>query len=339
MLSRKRAYMEQIDTKAKKRTRVRVELLDCPPVNSINDLIEIGKSLRFYKNLDIVMLWRIIPYLQELEQMIGMDLLKQTLFYQIIYYLQGMHNRNKNDEYLHSVIYGSPGCGKTTVAKIIAKLYQAMGILSENGLFKTATRDDLVAGYLGQTSIKTKKLLNSCLGGVLFIDEAYSLAPRDSDRDSFSKECIDTLNAFLSEHKSDFCCIIAGYENEIKNCFFNMNQGLERRFPWVHRIAEYSYQQLTDIFLQMVTKINWSTNVDKENLNKIFKDNKELFKFAGGDVETFLSKCKMFHAKRVFTLSKEHKYILSKRDIDDAIEYLIKNQTIKEDKAPDHFYI
>ena len=87
---------------------------------------------------------------------------------------------------------------------------------TKDGIFKIAKREDFVGEYLGQTAIKTKKLLKSCLGGVLFIDEAYALGPGQKDRDSFSKEAIDTLNAFLSENKDNFCCIIAGYENDIK---------------------------------------------------------------------------------------------------------------------------
>ena len=167
-----------------KRQRPRIKLEDAPQVHSLKNLIELSNSFKFYKNLDIVMLWRIAPYLQELDKMVGMESLKETVFYQVIYYLQGMHKKSRNEEYLHTVIYGPPGCGKTTVAKIIGKIYQSLNILSANGTFKVAYRDDLVAGYLGQTAAKTKKLLQSSVGGVLFIDEVYSLAPRSNDRES-----------------------------------------------------------------------------------------------------------------------------------------------------------
>ena len=169
-----------------------------------------------------------------------MKCLKETVFYQILYYLQNMHLRDNSSEYLHTMIYGTPGCGKTTVAQIIGKIYQTLGVLSRNGIFKIAHRDDFIAGYLGQTATKTQKLLKSCIGGILFIDEVYSLAPRENDKDSFSKEALDTLTAFLSEHKNDFCCIAAGYEEDVENCFFAMNKGLKRRFPWVHKIDNYT---------------------------------------------------------------------------------------------------
>jgi SpoVK/Ycf46/Vps4 family AAA+-type ATPase len=321
-----------------KRAKPRLKLQKAPAVNSIKDLIELGQSIKFYKNLDTIMLWRITPYLQELDQLIGMESLKETIFYQVIYYLQGMQTKNQNEEYLHTVIYGNPGCGKTTVAKIIGQLYKAMNILSADGTFKIAQRDDLVAGYLGQTAAKTKKLLKSCLGGILFIDEVYSLAPRQTDRDSFAKEAIDTITGFLSEHKNDFCCIVAGYEDEIRNCFFAMNKGLERRFPWVHRISAYSSTDLYKIFVKMVRDMNWDIAFSQHDLTTILEQHKDLFSNAGGDIETFLTKCKMIHSYRVFSLDKDHKFVLTNDDLTKAMEFLQKNNQKEKDEPPFGMY-
>jgi SpoVK/Ycf46/Vps4 family AAA+-type ATPase len=319
------------DTKIQKKSEFTFE--DSPPVFSLQDLINIGNSYKFYKNIDSVMLWRMTPFLEELNKMIGMTSLKKTVFYQVIYYLQGMHKKNLNEEYLHTVIYGNPGCGKTTIAKIIGKIYQSMNILSDDCIFKVVGRDDFVAGYLGQTAIKTKKLLNSCIGGVLFIDEVYSLAPRDNDKDSFSKEAIDTLNGFLSEHKNDLCCIIAGYEEEVNGCFFAMNKGLERRFPWVHRIEEYTENELYLIFIKMLRDMKWECSVSEKELVQTLKINKKLFKNAGGDIETFLSKCKMIHSMRVFSLEdkEKKKFILTMEDIEKTIEFIKENNIKKEE--------
>jgi SpoVK/Ycf46/Vps4 family AAA+-type ATPase len=318
----------RLDMKEQKkvnRRKVRLnKLVKAPPINSIKDLIEIGHSVNLYKNLDTIMLWRITPYLEELDKMIGMQSLKQSIFHQILYYIQGMHTKNSN-EYLHIMIFGPPGCGKTTVAKIIAKIYQNMGILSKKGTFKIAHRDDFIAGYLGQTAIKTQKLLKSCIGGVLFIDEVYSLAPRDNDRDSFSKEAIDILNAFLSENKQNFCCIAAGYEEEVKKTFFNMNKGLRRRFPWIHKIEEYSSTELSEILLKMIREQNWKISINNNKLIEIIENNKFLFKFGGGDIETFVDKCKIMHSTRVFSLNPEHKFILTEKDLLNSIEILKKN--------------
>lgn len=338
-LRKRKAHSMETSNNKKARLKPRMKLENAPSVANLKDLIKLSKSLKFYKNIDIVMLWRVAPYLEELDAMIGMDSLKETVFFQVIYYLQGMHSKNRNEEYLHTAIFGAPGTGKTTVAKIIGKIYQSLNILSPGGTFKVAYRDDFVAQYLGQTAIKTKKLLTSCIGGVLFIDEVYALAPRNNDRDSFSKEAIDTLNAFLSEHKNDFCCIIAGYKDEVENCFFGMNRGLERRFPWSHTIEEYKSKELYQIFMKMVKDMNWNVSFDDAFLIDIIDKKKDLFKFAGGSIETLLSKAKIFHSARVFTLDKEHKFILNKEDVNKAIDYIEKNTKREEDKAPEFMYM
>ena len=330
MTTKRRTDMNEQYKTAKKRRRPRIKLAEAPPINSLPDLIEIGQSVKFYKNLNSIMLWRITPYLEELDSLIGMETLKESVFCQILYYIQDLHVRN-SEEYLHTMLFGPPGTGKTTVAKIIAKIYQGLGILSKSGPFRIAHRDDFVAGYLGQTAIKTQKLLKSCLGGVLFIDEVYALAPRDSDRDSFSKEALDTLTAFLSEHKKDFCCIAAGYEDDIEGCFFAMNQGLKRRFPWVHKIDKYTPSELARIFFKMVDEVKWEASVKECEVTEVIKDNKDLFENAGGDIETFLTKCKMVHARRVFGLGPEHKFVLTKKDLEDGVE-LVKTHKGSKDK-------
>ena len=330
-MSKRKNTMSTHSSSNKRRHIPILKLENVPIVNSIHDLIELSKSIKLYKNIDIVMLWRITPYLENLDKMIGMKSLKDSILYQVIYYLKGFHLKNKNEEYLHTMIMGSPGTGKTTIARIIGQIYQAMGILSENGPFRIAYRDDFVAGYLGQTAIKTRKLLTSCIGGVLFVDEIYSLGPGKEDRDSFSKECMDTITSFLSEHKNDFCFIGAGYEEDIKKCFFSGNKGLERRFQWNHKIDKYDEGDLTDIFLKMLNEMNWQVVIDKNDIKQIIKSNIKFFKNAGGDIETFLSKCKMVHAKRVFSLDSDHMFILTKIDIDNALE-LMKKYMLKEDK-------
>ena len=167
----------------------------------------------------------------------------------------------------------------------------------------------------------------------------YALAPRDSDRDSFSKEALDTLTAFLSEHKNDFCCIAAGYEHEIETCFFAMNQGLKRRFPWVHKIEEYSPMELAQIFFKMVGEAKWETSMKLKGVAEIIKKNKCYFKHAGGDIETFLSKCKMVHATRVIGLDKLHRFVLTKKDILNGIKLVKKHKKEKKDPAPMSLYM
>jgi hypothetical protein len=222
----------------------------------------------------------------------------------------------------------------TTVAKIIAKIYQGLGILSKNGSFKIAHRDDFIAGYLGQTALKTQKLLKSCLGGVLFIDEVYALAPRKEDKDSFSKEALDILCSFLSEHANDFCCIAAGYEKDINECFFAMNQGLKRRFPWVHKIDEYTSDDLSQILCNKIREMNWELSTDVKIISQIIENNKELFKYTGGDIENFVTKCKIAHARRVISLDKEHKFVLTREDLEKGLEMMKNTKTVVKLNPP-----
>ena len=313
-----------------------------PLISNLDDLIAIGQSKIDYKNINCRMLRKITPHLMSLTKMIGMKSVKESVFGQVIYYLQDMHETHSQPDsitignYLHTMICGGPGSGKTELAKIIAKIYQSAGILSRNGPFRIAHRDDLVAKYVGQTAIKTRELLLSCLGGVLFIDEAYSLSPGKGDRDTFGKEALDTLTAFLSEYKDSFCCIIAGYEDDLRDCLFGTNKGLERRFPWVHKVDEYTSKELGEIFKQMVRKIGW-TFADESIIVPAIESNKDLFKFNGGSVESFLDKLRTIHAKRVVNSESDVKKSITKTDMDLTIE-LVKSQVKEEDMSHLRFY-
>lgn len=326
--------MNTLPTRTKKR---RMKLEPPPQVSNLADLIALGKGDKCYTNINMIRLLRVVPHLEELAKMIGLEEVKKTIFTQTIYYLQDMHLRGANKtptdgDYLHTLIIGPPGHGKTVVAKIISKIYQAMGILSENGPFVTVKRSDLIGEYLGTTSPKTEKVLQSSIGGVLFIDEVYSLAPRDNDRDSFSKEAIDAINSFLSEHKHDVCCIVAGYEDDVKKCFFQANQGLESRFPWKHKIVEYTPKEKAQIFVKMAEEKKWSLDFNESFLEEKIRGSPTFFKNAGRDIETFLSKCKMCHAIRVFGKDESLKYTMTKDDVSSTFEDMKKGE--KDDDHP-----
>lgn len=220
----------------------------------------------------------------------------------------------------------------TTVAKLIGEMYKNMGILSPDGIFRIAKREDFVAEYLGQTAIKTKKLLEQCKGGVLFIDEVYALGPGKKDSDSFSKEAIDTINVFLSEHHNTFCCIIAGYEEDIKHCFFSVNQGLERRFQWTHHIGSYSNQDLVDIFFKLLSESCWTTSIDPGVVLDCVDANPSLFESFGGAMENLMTKCKMAHAKRLLNCTDVKKHELTNEDVIEGVELMRVNQIKVDDK-------
>jgi SpoVK/Ycf46/Vps4 family AAA+-type ATPase len=242
-----------------------------------------------------------------------MKSLKETIFYQIMYFVQSLHTGSESD-YKHTVIYGPPGTGKTEIAKIIGRLYSKMGILKK-GTFKKVSRNDLIAGYLGQTAIKTRQVIDECLGGCLFIDEAYSLSSTDKTQDIFSKECIDILCEALSEHRDDLMVIIAGYENEIKNCFFNANEGLESRFIWRFKIDKYTANELMRIFIKKTNKNDWIIICEEPELEKWFCENIDNFKHYGRDMELLFTFVKIAHSGRIYGLSPDNKKKIVLEDV------------------------
>ena len=260
-----------------------------------------------------------------------MSELKNNIVEQIIYFVQNLHvNKDMSGDFMHTVIYGPPGTGKTEVAKLIGIIYSKIGIL-ENGTFKKVTRSDLVAGYLGQTALKTRDVIKEALGGVLFIDEAYALGNIEK-RDSFSKECIDTLCESLSDYKSNLMVIIAGYEKDLKECFFNYNQGLDSRFTWRFKIDNYEAKDMYDIFIKKVKDNGWFIHENSNIKIEWFQKNKVYFPFFGRDIETLLAKVKIAHSKRVFCKGEDEKKKITFVDLEKGFEMFIKNSDNKSKK-------
>jgi len=309
-------------------------------INSLNDLLKMIDDNPLIDNIeyniDMLAMHRIKNDLKELQAMIGMQSLKDSIIDQIIYFVQNFHQINKTSEgdFMHTVIYGPPGTGKTEIAKIIGNIFAKLGILKE-GTFKKVTRSDLVAGYLGQTARLTKKVILESLGGVLFIDEAYALGNNEK-RDSFAKECIDTLCEALSDYKGSIMVIIAGYEKELKDCFFSYNQGLESRFTWRFETGNYTPTELRQIFIKKINENGWSIDTEDEISIEWFEKNKDHFKYFGRDIEVLFTKTKIAHSKRVFCKNKECKTKINKEDLDKGLELFLKNTHAA--KNPDFNY-
>ena len=291
-------------------------------INTLDDLIELGKSYDSTKryNIDMKMLNKLVEPLTELNNLIGMRKVKNDIIDHIIFYLQKLDN--KNVDMLHTVIEGPPGVGKTELGKILGKIYLGMGIL-KNNVFKKVSRSDMIAKYLGQTASKTEDLINSCKGGVMFIDEVYSLGNKDT-KDSFSKEAIDTLNMKLSDMKNDFICIVAGYPREIDECFFAYNIGLNSRFPVRFSIDPYTPIELLKIFKQFVEKNEWTLDISIKP--SFFKKNYDEFKNYGRDMELLFTKCKRSHSKRIFDDKNSTRKEITLDDLNIAFENFLLNK-------------
>jgi SpoVK/Ycf46/Vps4 family AAA+-type ATPase len=307
-------------------------------INSIDDIIQLTEKYKLDPeikyNINMKALHNIKEPLQELNNMIGMTELKNNIVDQILYFVQELH-KNKSDsgvtgDFMHTVIYGPPGTGKTEIAKMMGNIYSKIGILNK-GTFKKVTRSDLIAGYLGQTAIKTRDVIKEALGGVLFIDEAYSLGNTDK-KDIFSKECIDTLCEGLSDNKENLMVIIAGYETELNDCFFNYNQGLDSRFTWRFKTDNYSSEDLYKIFVKKVKDIGWEIHEESKITPDFFKKNNDYFKFFGRDIETVLAKTKIAHSKRVFCKADSEKKKITLKDLEKGFELYLKNDGIKKRK-------
>ena len=315
-------------------------------INSLDDLITLGKQVDVeYKltpdieyNIDLAMIKNLLPEMNSLNEMIGQSGLKTQVAHLILFF--SLHLDVKNDDLLHTVIDGSPGTGKTEFAQKIAKIYLKLGIL-KNDIFKKVKRSDLIAGFLGQTALKTEEVLDEVRGGVLFIDEAYSLGNNQGkeSRDSFSKECVDILNQSLTEMRDKpddyFILMIAGYKEDLKNSFFALNDGLERRFSIHFSMDDYSSQDLINIFKKKTRESGWGVSENAITVEFI-DNNKEYFKYAGGDMESLFLKCKIAHSKNLISGKNKNKRILNDYDIRDGLDIFIKNPNVSERKIDDN---
>jgi SpoVK/Ycf46/Vps4 family AAA+-type ATPase len=263
--------------------------------------------------------------------MIGLKRIKENIVNQIVYFLSGL--QSGLDDMMHTIIEGPPGSGKTEVGRILGEVYRKMGLLKSD-VFRIVKRSELIGKYLGHTAKNVQDVIDSCAGGVMFIDEAYSLGDNEG-RDSFSKECLDTLNQNLSDNKGQFLCIIAGYSDSLDKNFFAFNPGLRRRFTFKYTIEKYSAEELRDIFLQKVTDSDWKISPEVTDIYnaEFFKTNYDLFRCMGGDCETMFLNIRIYHGRRIFCLDKEaNRKILNNEDIQEGLKIFAGHRKRTGDK-------
>lgn len=208
---------------------------------------------------------------KEMEQLIGLKevkhLLKEVYAWLFVNQCRQENGLKQNPQVLHMMFKGNPGTGKTTVARLLGTLFLEMNVLSKGHLIEVE-RADLVGEYIGHTAQKTRELVKKAKGGILFIDEAYSLA-RGGEKD-FGKEAIDTLVKAMEDNHEDFILILAGYSEEMDN-FLSLNPGLPSRFPLVIDFPDYSNDELLEIARKMVTERQYRFSKEAEwKLKKSF---------------------------------------------------------------------
>ena len=236
----------------------------------------------------------------ELHQLIGMENIKKEVheYIKLVKYYREIGKDVLHQFSLHSVFTGNPGTGKTTVARILAKIYKALGLLEKGHLIEV-DRQSLVAGYVGQTAVKTKEVIDQAMGGVLFIDEAYALTNKGSN--DFGFEAIEVLLKNMEDHRGKFAIIVAGYTDDMKS-FLEINPGLQSRFDETFEFKDYSVDELYQIGVLIA---------GKEELN---------FSYEAAEY---------FKKYLEFIYEKRNKFFGNAREVRKIIEKTIRNQHIR----------
>lgn len=296
--------------------------------NILNDVINYYSGLNDQQYSILNKLTGCIDEMIAIDEMIGMEEIKGE-FVRLLKFLSSIspEELHRNSFLMHIVIMGPPGHGKTEIAKLLGNAFQKSGLLTSNK-FVVATRSNLIGAYCGHTARETTKMFDSARGGVIFIDEVYSLGNTEK-RDVFTGECIDTINQLLSE-RTDTLCMIAGYEEEITTRFFNYNAGLERRFPWRFRIKRYTEADLVAIFKKKINDIGHHIQDDALLPKDLDGD---AFPNAGGDIVNLVTNTLLSYYDNCFLQCQTGRAI-NRLDVQGGIRRYLANRKQKVDMAP-----
>ena len=264
--------------------------------------------------------------LAELDGLVGLKRVKEQvndlIAYQRVKKLREEEGFFSEKSTLHMAFTGNPGTGKTTVARIVGHIYKQIGLLSK-GTFMEVSRTDLIAGYQGQTALKVKDVIEKAKGGVLFIDEAYSITENDHS-DSYGRECLTELTKALEDYRDDLVVIVAGYSDPMKQ-FFESNPGLKSRFNIFIEFDDYTADELVEIFKSLCKKNDYTLSVEAEEAItskiKIETDNKRE-NFANGRlVRNMFEEYVIRHARRVSHISRPTRIQLEEITLIDIEDY------------------
>ena len=254
---------------------------------------------------------------EELNELIGLDEVKKQME-KILNYIKLNKDRGKMPT-LHMCFTGNPGTGKTSIARIIGKLFEQENILSGSGDFVEIHGRDLVAKFVGWTAQKVHDTVEKAIGGVLFIDEAYSLVA--DRRGSFEDEAIATLIKEMEDHRDEICIILAGYTNEMEN-LIKLNPGFESRIQFTINFPDYSEDELLEIFTGLCKKEQYKLLDNcKDILINNFNIAKHKDSFGNGRyVRNLFEKVKFEQADRIIKTNSKYINTITKRDIENAIK-------------------
>ena len=242
-----------------------------------------------------------------------------------------------NGHFLHTLLLGNPGSGKTTFATLLVDVWDSIGIISKTR-FKITKRSDFIGKYMGHSVAKTKKLIDSCKGGVIFIDEAYSLISAKDGDDSFGKEVITEIVEAMSNPDRQVLFIMAGYEKDMKN-MLSSNDGLERRFGYVYRFKAAGAQLIQSIFINQLKLNSWKiAKNDRKEVCEFFARNFKYLKHAGGSTKQLLFHAQQNSVCRQFPNKAEN--ILSLKDLEEGLKTFSNHaQVFTKAKPPKHMYL
>ncbi|WP_223362461.1 AAA family ATPase [Sporolactobacillus terrae] len=237
VLSKQQFLPNKIDQKQEKLIEILCAFLGASKVDGLFQTLKESSNI----SVDEILI--------QLDELVGLEHVKQQvrdlIDFNQIQQLRVKNGLKKSNKTLHMAFLGNPGTAKTTVARIVGRMYKAIGLLSK-GQFIEASRTDLIAEYQGQTAIKVKRLINRARGGVLFIDEAYSITENDHS-DSYGRESLTELTKALEDYRDDLVVIVAGY-TDLMEKFFESNPGLKSRFNTFISFNDYSLDELVEIF-------------------------------------------------------------------------------------------